>query len=62
MTSPALPELVTEGDTVEEALQNARDAFAAVLEIYEDDERPLPDDILEESDNGVIHTEQLLLA
>ena len=36
VTSPMLPELVTEGDTVNEALENVRDAVAAVVEIYED--------------------------
>jgi antitoxin HicB len=29
-TSPLLPELITEGDTVEEALENVKDALAAV--------------------------------
>lgn len=43
VTSPVLPELVTEGDTVEDALENAKDALAAVIEIYEDRERPLPE-------------------
>lgn len=42
VTSPVLPELVTEGDTVEEALSNAKDALAAVIEVYEDTGRPLP--------------------
>ena len=42
VTSPLLPELVTEGDTLAEALANAEDAFAAVAEIYEDEERALP--------------------
>ncbi len=32
VTSPLLPELITEG----EAVANAEDAFAAVVEIYED--------------------------
>lgn len=36
VTSEALPELVTEGATVEEALENVKDALAAVLELYED--------------------------
>ena len=31
VTSPLLPELLTEGDTVEEALANVRDALAAVI-------------------------------
>jgi antitoxin HicB len=42
VTSPLLPELVTEGDTVEEALDNVRDALAAVVEAYEDLGRVLP--------------------
>jgi antitoxin HicB len=42
VTSPLLPELVTEGDTVEEALINVRDALAAVIEAYEDLGRSLP--------------------
>jgi len=42
VTSPALPELVTEGDTIAEAYANAGDALAAVLELYEDQGRTLP--------------------
>jgi len=35
VTSPLLPELLTEGDTVAEALKNVKDALAATLEFYE---------------------------
>jgi len=42
VTSSALPELLTEGDSVDDAMENARDAFAAVLEIYRDLGKPLP--------------------
>ena len=42
VTSPVLPELVTEGDSVSDALENARDALAAVIELYEDMDRSLP--------------------
>jgi antitoxin HicB len=42
VTCPLIPELVTEGDTVREALQNASDALAALIEAYEDLDRPLP--------------------
>jgi antitoxin HicB len=42
VTCPVLPELVSEGDTVQEALANANDALAAVLELYEDLHQPLP--------------------
>jgi antitoxin HicB len=42
VTSPVLPELVTEGDTLDEALTHVRDALKAVIETYEDMGRPLP--------------------
>ena len=45
VTSPVLPELITEGDSVSEALANAHDAFAAVVEIHEDRGRPLPPNV-----------------
>jgi len=45
VTSPLLPELVTEGDSVEEAFDNARDALAAVVEAYQDLGRSLPANI-----------------
>src|SRR6266550_4104872 len=35
VTSPILPELITEGDTLEEAYANVSDALAAVIELYE---------------------------
>jgi antitoxin HicB len=42
VTSPALPELITEGDTLIEAFANAHDALAAVVELYADEGRALP--------------------
>jgi antitoxin HicB len=42
VTSPLLPELVTEGDTIEEALNNVRDALLATIEAYQDLGKPLP--------------------
>jgi len=42
VTSPLLPELITEGDSIDEVLVNAKDAFEAVLETYEDLGRELP--------------------
>jgi antitoxin HicB len=50
VTSPLLPELLTEGDTVEGALENARDALAAVLEIYREASRPLPVELESKAD------------
>lgn len=46
VTCAVLPELITEGDSVEECLENARDALIAVREMYEDSGKPLPDGIV----------------
>ena len=43
-TCPALPGLVTEGDTLEEARANARDAIHGYLESLAMDGEPLPSD------------------
>ena len=42
VTSPLFPELITEGDSIDKALENVADAFAAVIELYEDLGRSLP--------------------
>jgi antitoxin HicB len=41
---PALPEVVTEGDTEEEALENAQEAIRAILEFRRDRGLAIPDD------------------
>ncbi|MDE2788507.1 MAG: type II toxin-antitoxin system HicB family antitoxin [Chloroflexota bacterium] len=60
VTSPLLPELITEGDTIAECLANAEDAFAVVLEIYEDRGRPLPDGIYADDANGPVSIEAVV--
>ncbi len=42
VTSTALPELVTEGDTAREALANVQDALQAAIELYQDLGKALP--------------------
>lgn len=42
VTCPLIPELVTEGDTVPEAVAHATDALQALIEAYRDLGRPLP--------------------
>lgn len=42
VTSPLLPELLTEGDTLEEALLHVQDAVQALVELYEDLGKELP--------------------
>lgn len=45
---PALPEVVTEGDSLEEALANAEEAIRAVLEFRRDRGMPIPSDAVPE--------------
>ena len=45
VTSPAVPELLTEGDSVNDALENVRDALAAVFELYRDLGKSLPSEL-----------------
>jgi antitoxin HicB len=40
VTSPMLPELVTEGDMLQEAPANVSDALTAVVELHEDLGKP----------------------
>lgn len=44
VTCPALPGLVTEGDTLEEARQMARHAIQGYLESLHKDHQPIPPD------------------
>ena len=60
VTSPLLPELITEGDSVSEALANAEDALRAVMEIYEDKGLPLPPSIFLDDASGPVAAEALV--
>jgi antitoxin HicB len=60
VTSPVLPELLTEGDTLEQAEANVRDAFAAVVELYADEGRPLPASITLPAPGEVVWSEALV--
>jgi predicted RNase H-like HicB family nuclease len=44
VTCPALPGLVTEGDTIEEAREMAADAIRCYLESLQKDGEPIPTD------------------
>jgi antitoxin HicB len=41
-TFPDIPEAITQGETVEEALKMAQDALETALDFYFDDRRPIP--------------------
>jgi antitoxin HicB len=60
VTSPALPELITEGDTADEALDNARDALAATLELYQDAGRALPTGLVQDNQGEPVRFETLI--
>lgn len=62
VTSPTLPELLTEGDTLQEALENVRDALAAVLEIYLEDGRELPTGVKAEPGQEPLRFEYVVTA
>ena len=57
VASPPLPELVTEGDTVEEALANVRAALAVVIETYEDLGRSLPQNAMVRDESSPVWLE-----
>lgn len=60
VTSPLLPELITEGNSVDEALANVRDALAAVVEIYQDAGKALPAGIQQHESAGPVWLETLV--
>jgi antitoxin HicB len=59
VTSPLLPELLTEGDTLEESLNNVSDAIRAVMELYEDLNREFPANLEQDSTKAPIYFEHL---
>ena len=60
VTSPLLPELVSEGDSLREALANVEDALAAVIEAYQDLGRSLPENTLIHDEAGVVWLETVV--
>lgn len=62
VTSPSLPGLVTEGDSLAEALEHVEDALRATLELYEDTGRPVPDGLVQDPEAGAIQFDLLLPA
>ena len=59
VTSPDLPELITEGDTAADALANVRDALNAVREMYDDLGKPFPPG-LRPAPTGTVEFETLI--
>ena len=62
VTSPAVPELVIEGDMLDEAFANAQDALAAVIELYGDEGRQLPAGVALPASGQVVWSDALVEA
>jgi len=62
VTCPILPELVTEGETIEEVLVNVQDALQAVIEAYQDLGRSLPSSLQLPDTNSPVWLETLVAA
>jgi antitoxin HicB len=60
VTSPILPELVTEGDTLDDAYRNVSDALAAVIELYGEQGRPLPAGVELPAEGQVVWSDALV--
>lgn len=60
VTSPIFPELVSEGDTIDEAVRNAEDALKATIELYEDLGRPVPTNVSQDPTNAPIWFDHLV--
>ena len=62
VTAPVLPELLTEGDTVAEALADVQDALAAVVESSQELGRSLPPNTQLSNVTGPLWLETLVTA
>jgi antitoxin HicB len=60
VTCPLVPELITEGDTVQDALQNANDALAAIVEALRDLNQPFPPALQPAKENTPLWVETVL--
>lgn len=60
VTCPLLPELITEGETAQQALQNANDALAAIVEALKALDRPMPPALQPAQENTPLLIDTLL--
>jgi antitoxin HicB len=61
VTCPLLPELISEGDTVQKAMANVSDALAALLEAYQHLKRPLPSVLQQTTSDAPVWLEAIVV-
>ena len=62
ITSPLVPELVTEIDELDDLSACVRDALAAVIELYEDVGKQFPANLRADHDESPVWFESLVMA
>ena len=62
VTSPVLPELVTEVDNLDHLDEVVRDAISGVVELYEDMGKELPSSLMADGATSPVWFESLVLA
>lgn len=60
ITCPVLPELITEADNMSEVTSNVSDAVAAIIEAYQDLNKPLPAILSPLAHNSAIWADALI--
>ncbi|MCL0040845.1 hypothetical protein M1M90_01975 [Thermodesulfovibrionales bacterium] len=60
ITCPILSDLITEADNLNEVIPNVADALTALIEAYEDLNKPLPEVLQEMTPNSAMWTETLI--
>jgi antitoxin HicB len=60
VTCPLLPGLITEGGDVQDALHNANDALAAIVEAFKELGQPLPSALQPAQENAAILIDTIL--
>lgn len=62
VTSPVLPELITEVDNLQDLNAVVKDAVSAVLELYEDTGKEIPSNLIADEDKSPLWFESLVFA
>nr|OEJ77805.1 hypothetical protein A5482_04595 [Cyanobacterium sp. IPPAS B-1200] len=60
VTCPLLPDLITEADTLDEVIPHVSDALSALIEAYQELNKPLPSFLNPIMESSLIWTETLI--